>query len=281
MTAPKRRFRLVLAYDGADFSGWQRQIGVRTVQQQVEHTIARIVWHHVAVTGASRTDSGVHARGQVAHFDTTCDIPDDRLRYVIGARLPEDITLLDLRRIAPTFHAIRDAVDKLYRYRIFNATPNAVRGMADRHAWHVWHPLDLDLLRDAASRLVGKHDFAGFAGRGSPRDNTVRTIFRFDVRPRFEELQLDVLGNGFLFKQVRNMVGTLVEIARGHWPPERIDEILSSRDRTHAGPTAPPQGLCLEWIRYPAAAETLSSINETAALQTTDDGMCGAESGDE
>ncbi|MBL8878982.1 MAG: tRNA pseudouridine(38-40) synthase TruA [Phycisphaerales bacterium] len=250
MTEP-RRFRMVLAYDGTDFSGWQRQIGVRTVQQQVEHTIARIVWHHMTVTGASRTDAGVHARGQVAHFDTSCDIPDDRLRYVIGARLPEDITLVDFRRAEPRFHAIRDAVAKLYCYRVFVSTPNATRSLANRGAWHVWHPLDLDALRDAAGRLVGRHDFNGFAGRGSPRENTVRTIHRFDIRRRFEELHFEVCGDGFLFKQVRNMVGTLVEIGRGHWRPERIDEILSSCDRMRAGPTAPPQGLCLEWIRYP------------------------------
>lgn len=250
-----RRFRMVLAYDGAGFSGWQRQIGVRTVQQQVEHTIARIVWHHVCVTGASRTDAGVHARGQVAHFDTTCDIPEDRLRYVIGARLPEDIALIDLRSVAPTFHAIRDAVSKLYRYRIHTSGVNATRSLANRHAWHVWHPLDVNAMQDAAARLVGRHDFNGFAGRGSPRENTVRTIHDFEISPRYEELHLDVSGDGFLFKQVRNMVGTLVEIGRRHWHPDRIDEILAKRDRRLAGPTAPPEGLSLEWIRYaPAGA---------------------------
>lgn len=262
MTSEPRRFRIVLAYDGTDFSGWQRQVGVRTVQQQVEQTIARIVWHHLAVTGASRTDAGVHARGQVAHFDTTCDIPDDRLRYVIGARLPEDITLIDLRRIDPGFHAIRDAVAKLYRYRVFAATPNAVRTCSNRAAWHVWHPLDIDVLRDAARRLIGRHDFNGFAGRGSPRENTVRTIHRFDIRCRFEELHFDVQGDGFLFKQVRNMVGTLVEIGRGHWPPERIDQILASGDRADAGPTAPPQGLCLEWIRYDVRSAAKRGIDQ-------------------
>lgn len=250
MQIAPRRFRMVLAYDGAGFSGWQRQIGVRTVQQQVEHTLARIVWHHVSVTGASRTDAGVHARGQVAHFDTTCDIPEDRLRYVIGARLPEDVALVDLRIAAPTFHAIRDAVSKLYRYRIYSGSATATRSLANRHTWHVWHLLDLTAMRDAAARLVGRHDFNGFAGRGSPRDNTVRTIHRFDISQRYEEIHLDVCGDGFLFKQVRNMVGTLVEIGRGHWSASRIDEILSKRDRALAGPTAPPEGLCLEWIRY-------------------------------
>jgi len=246
----ERNLQLVLAYDGTDFHGWQRQAGLRTVQAEVEGVLQRVLRHPVHVQGASRTDAGVHARGQVAHVRTTAVIPADKLLRAMNDRLPEDVAVRWVSEVPPTFHASRDARAKLYRYRIFNATRRPVENLAQRYTWHVRFPLDAQRMQSAAQALVGTHDFAALASQGYPRPSTIRTIWRVDVVPHGEELVVDVEGDGFLYHQVRNIVGTLVEIGRGHWPPERMAEILASRDRTRAGPTAPPQGLCLEWIRY-------------------------------
>lgn len=252
--APVRTLKLVIAYDGADFHGWQRQAGVRTVQEDLETVARRVLREPVHVIGASRTDAGVHALGQAAHVTTAATIPTRNVFRAISHRLPSDVTLVSVREAPIAFHAIRDARTKLYRYRIHQASRRPVVKFTQRYAWHVWWSLDLDQLRDAARRLCGTHDFASFASAGSPRQSTVRTVRRVDVSRRFDEIRIDVVGDGFLYNQVRNMVGTLIEVGRGHWAAARIDEILRARDRRAAGPTAPPEGLCLRWIRYPADA---------------------------
>jgi tRNA pseudouridine38-40 synthase len=193
----------------------------------------------------------VHARGQVAHVLTANPAPADRLRYALACRLPPDLTVVDVADVPFSFHATQHARGKLYRYTIFAARrPPALHGAAHR-AWHVSFPLDLTAMRAAAARLVGRHDFAGFAKAPERRESTVRTISRIDVVKHFEEITIDVAGDGFLYNQIRIMVGSLMEIGRGHWPPERVGRILATRDRSLAGMTAPPQGLCLQWVRYP------------------------------
>ncbi len=249
-----RNFKLVLAYDGTDFHGWQRQVGVRTVQAELEAVLQRVLRHPLHLAGASRTDAGVHAHGQVANVVTSSSIPVENLARALGSRLPADTALVSAAVVPLEFRASRDACGKLYRYRIFNARRRPVETLAQRYVWHVWHPLDLDRMCAAAAALVGTHDFAAFAGRGSPRPSTVRTIHRLGLERHSDEVWIDVEGDGFLYNQVRNVVGTLVEVGRGHWLPERVTEILASRDRTQAGPTALPQGLCLEWVRYPPPA---------------------------
>jgi tRNA pseudouridine38-40 synthase len=253
----ERKIKLVLAYDGTDFHGWQRQAGVRTVQQELEDVLRRLLRHPLDVDGASRTDAGVHARGQVAAVRTTAPIPVENFTRAAGDRLPADMALLQVSLAAPDFHPSREARGKLYRYRIFNTEQRPVAELASRYAWHVHYPLDLDRLRAGAAYLVGTHDFAGFASQGSPRASTTRTIYRVGICRQLHEVLIDVEGDGFLYNQVRNMVGTLVEIGRGRWPPERVPEVLIARDRRLAGPTAPPHGLCLQWVRYgPAASVT-------------------------
>ena len=246
----ERTLKLVLAYDGTDFHGWQRQAGVRSVQQDMEDVLRRVLRHPLSVAGASRTDAGVHARGQVARVVTSAPIPVDNLQRALGHHLPADIALIHASVAAPKFHPARDALGKLYRYRIFNAPQRPVAEFSGRYAWHMWHPLDLDRLRAAAAELVGTHDFAAFASQGSPRASTVRTVSRIGVRRCVHQVLIDVEGGGFLYNQVRNMVGTLVEVGRGHWAPERMREILAGQDRRQAGPTAPAHGLCLQWVRY-------------------------------
>ena len=243
--------KLTLAYDGAAFHGWQRQAGVRTVQEDVETVARRVLREPVHVVGASRTDSGVHAAGQVAHVLTESQIPAQRAQRALADRLPVDLTVVHIAHAPDGFHATRDARGKLYRYRIAAGRRKPVERFHQDHVWRVFVPLDVDRMRAAARRLQGTHDFAGFANAGSPRETTVRTVRRIFVRVVGGEFWIDVEGDGFLYNQVRIMVGTLVEIGRGHWPPERIDEIIAACDRSRAGPTAPPEGLCLQWVRYP------------------------------
>jgi tRNA pseudouridine38-40 synthase len=257
----ERTLKLVLAYDGTDFHGWQRQAGVRTVQQDLEDVLRRVLRHPLSVAGASRTDAGVHARGQVARVVTSAPIPVYNLWRALGHHLPPDVALVHASVAAPAFHPARDARAKLYRYRIFNAPQRPVEELAGRYAWHMWYPLDLDRLRAAAATLVGTHDFAAFASQGSPRASTVRTVRRIGIRRCIHEVLVDVEGDGFLYNQVRNMVGTLVEVGRGHWAPERMRDILAGRDRRLAGPTAPAHGLCLQWVCYAALGDQRDGAN--------------------
>ncbi len=247
---PKRNIKLVVAYNGAAYHGWQRQAeGFITVQQCVEEAAARVVRHPVIVHGAGRTDAGVHASGQVANFHTTnFRIPLEGLRRAMNSRLPADIAVVSAQEAPDAFHASRSAVGKTYRYRILVSPQRAV----DRHnlVYHFWRPLDADRMRQAAPRLLGTHDFRGLATSSDQRDNTVRTIFRCEVAEVGDEIHVTVQGNGFLYNMVRNIVGTLIEIGRGRWEPEQIDLILSTRDRTNAGPTAPPQGLSMICVHY-------------------------------
>jgi len=245
-----RNIRLLLAYDGTDFHGWQKQPGLRTVQDLVEQATRRVVRHQVLVNGSGRTDAGVHASGQIASFETTCAMPCDNLRKAIGGRLPKDISLIHVREAPANFRASRHAISKLYRYSIFNSPHRPVERHRHRYVYHFWHPLDADRMRAAAQWLVGEHDFAAFATAGHNRETTVRTVLSLRICRCFEEIRVEVEGTGFLYNQVRNMVGTLIEIGRGHWEAQYAREILESCDRTKAGPTAPARGLCLQWVRY-------------------------------
>lgn len=248
-----RNLKLVLAYRGTAFHGWQIQPGLRTVQGELTDLLQRLLRHPLSLHGASRTDAGVHAQGQTASVGTESAIPLLNVFRALSDRLPDDIGLVRLEEVTPAFHASRSAVEKLYRYSIHNHSSAPVEQPDELRCWHFWHTLDVARMQAAASKLLGTHDFAGFASAGSqPRRTTVRTITHCGVRRIWRRVQIDVSGDGFLYNQVRNIVGTLVEIGRGHWPVERIDEILQHCDRRLAGPTAPASGLCLQWVRYPA-----------------------------
>ncbi|MBN1490830.1 MAG: tRNA pseudouridine(38-40) synthase TruA [Phycisphaerae bacterium] len=245
-----RNIRLLIAYDGTDFHGWQRQTDLRTVQGLIEQAARRVARHQVVLIGAGRTDAGVHAAGQVANFLTTCKIPTYNLLRAIGSRLPKDVTLIHTDEVPLNFHSTRAAVRKLYRYTIHNRFGRPVAFLRQRYSYHFWHPLAVERMRDAARAFVGIQDFAAMASRGETRETTVRTVYACNVYRHYDEIRIDVEGRGFLYNQVRNMVGTLIEIGRGHWAVDCIPDILATKDRRNAGPTAPARGLSLQWVQY-------------------------------
>jgi len=246
----RRNIKLVVAYNGAAYHGWQRQAdGIDTVQQRLEQAVSQVVGHPVTVFGAGRTDAGVHAEGQVANFYTSNpSIPLAGLRRAINSRLPGDIAVRSAAEVPDDFHASRSARGKTYRYRIYIAPIRPV--VLHKQVYHYWRTLDARKMQEAGLRLIGTHDFRGFATSADQRDNTIRTIFRCEVSEHGPEIRLAVTGDGFLYNMVRNIVGTLIEIGRGRWKPQRIDTILATGDRKLAGPTAPPYGLTLQCVYY-------------------------------
>ena len=248
--AARRNIKLVIAYDGAAYHGWQRQAdGIDTVQQRIEAAAADVLRHEVTVFGAGRTDAGVHAAGQVANLYTTnLAIPLRGLRRAMNSRLPRDVAVVSAADVPAEFHASRSAIGKTYRYRIHVAPLRPVE--LARQVYHYWRALDTPAMRDAAVRLLGRHDFIGFATSAEQRESTVRTIRRCDVTEDGPTVAVTVRGDGFLYNMGRNIVGTLIEVGRGRWGPERVDTILATRDRRQAGPTAPPDGLTLLCVHY-------------------------------
>ena len=240
--------KLTISYDGAGYHGWQVQPHVPTVQGVLKAAIERVVHHPVNLHGASRTDAGVHAEGQVANFNTDRKLPAKKIGLAINSRCPKDICILRAVEVPDDFHASRDAKAKLYRYRIHNATDKPVHLIGK--IYHYWRELDVQKMTEAAGVLVGSHDFVGFAASSDKRASTIRQICRLEVYRKNPQVIFEVEGDGFLYNMVRNIVGTLLEIGRGHWSVERVSEILSTCDRRLAGPTVPAAGLTLMCVKY-------------------------------
>jgi tRNA pseudouridine38-40 synthase len=251
-----RVLKATLAYDGTDFAGFQRQVGVRTVQQVLEDALAPIEGTEVVVTGAGRTDSGVHALGQVASFALTNSIDPMQLRQALNAVLPEDLRVLSIDEAPDGFNARFAARLKVYRYRIFNA--KVISPFERRYALHISRELNLGAIREASAVLVGQHDFAAFQATGTNVVTTMRRLTRTDWHERPIEgggrlLTFDIAGTGFLKYMVRNIVGTLIEVGDGRRLASSMSALLSSRDRSQAGRTAPPHGLYLVCVDYDTA----------------------------
>lgn len=246
-----RTLKLTIQYDGTAYVGWQRQPNGVSIQALLEDALAPIEGSRVSVHGAGRTDAGVHALGQVGSATVATPLETATLGRALNAVLPPDVRVLAIEEAPAGFHARFSARAKTYEYRIVNAP--LVSAFLHRYAWHVPQPLDFDAMRTAASPLVGSHDFAGFQGAGSSVASTERTIFdvRIEDGGGFDlPYIVRVSGDGFLRHMVRNIVGTLVEVGAGRWDAWRLVEILDSRDRTRAGPTAPAHGLFLVSVVY-------------------------------
>ena len=263
-----RHLRLELEYEGTAYHGWQVQPDAATVQQVVEEAIRRLTGEPCRLIGAGRTDAGVHALGQVAHFPTNNALDVSSMQRALNSLLPADVVVRKVTEAPPDFHARKSAVRKHYTYWIWNdPRRSAFHG---RFCWHVKRPLDVERMRRAAQRLAGEHDFSSFRASGhDPSQHAVRLLERISVRevpPGY--LRVRVAANGFLRHMVRILVGTLVEVGLGRFPEAFVDEILRARDRRRAGRTAPARGLFLVKVSYPPHME-----------ERTEAG-CGAPDGD-
>lgn len=251
MTA--RVFKVILSYDGTNYVGWQVQCNGLAIQQVVETVLARVLGERVRVTASGRTDSGVHALAQVASFAANTEMSAERLARAMNGNLPDDIRVRSVEDAPFTFHAIRDARWKRYRYVLRDGPIPDV--FARLHSWHVRYPLDVPAMSIAAEALLGRHDFASFQAANSPRATTVRTIHELRVMRTAtipDEIWIEVTADGFLYNMVRNIVGSLVLIGRGERTSDWLRDVLAGRDRRLAGPTAPPLGLFLDQVGYEA-----------------------------
>lgn len=238
-----KRIMLTIAYDGTNYSGWQIQPGVPTIEGTLNETISRLLNEDICVIGASRTDAGVHARGAIAVFDTDSPIPPDKYSFVINQGLPDDIRIISSCRVRDDFHPRKVKCRKTYEYRIYNDTFHLPTRRLYSH--HVYGRLDEKAMNEAGQSLVGEHDFASFMGAGGQALTTVRTIYELNVWREGREVVISVTGSGFLYNMVRIIAGTLIDVGQGRFAPEALTAMLEAHDRTMAGQTAPACGLCL------------------------------------
>ena len=243
-----KRIKLTVAYDGTDYCGWQVQPNGMTVEEILNRELSALTGEEVKVIGASRTDAGVHAEGNVAVFDTETGIPAERIAYALNCRLPEDIVAVKSQEVPRDWHPRYQCSVKTYEYRILN------REMPDpvcrRSTVHISYPLNLGDMRTAAGYLKGEHDFKSFCSPHTEVKETVRTVHSLEIEKEGDIITVRISGNGFLYNMVRIIVGTLINVGRGACPPEKVKEILVARDRRKAAATAPAKGLVLKHIRY-------------------------------
>ncbi len=246
------RVRAVVAYDGTDYQGFQRQKNGPSVQEVLERALEQVTGERVTVLAAGRTDTGVHAEGQVIAFDTEWKHPLTALLRALNAALPPDVVVRELAPARPDFHPRYDAVSRYYRYTIYN---HPIRSpLARRTSFHVAQPLDVVAMQQAADLLMGEHDFAAF-GTPPKGENTIRQVFRAEWRNEWPWLYFDIEADAFLYRMVRTLVGTMIRVGLGRISVEEFRQILESRDRRRAGPAAPPHGLCLMAVRYAGDAD--------------------------
>lgn len=247
------RYRITIEYRGDGFVGWQRQANGLSVQEALEAALEKLTGVSVRVQGAGRTDAGVHAAGQVAHFDLPKPWALKALRDGVNFHAkPAPVVVLDAEEASPDFDARFSAIGRRYRYRILNRRSPAILDAG--LVWSIGKPLDVDAMQAAADRLIGAHDFSSFRAAHCQAKSPVKTLDRLDVRRAGDEIWLDVAARSFLHNQVRIFAGTLVRVGEGAWSPDDVADALAARERSAAGPTAPPEGLCLEAVVYPDGA---------------------------
>lgn len=243
-----KRIKLTIAYDGTNYCGWQIQPNGITIEEVLNKALSKMTGEDIIVIGASRTDSGVHAMGNVAVFDTETTIPPEKIAVALNQRLPEDIVITQSEEVPLDFHPRYCDCSKTYEYHIINTRiPIPTKRLTN---YFVSYVLDIAKMRQAASYLVGEHDFVSFCNVRTDVENTVRTITALDILTNADEITIRITGNGFLYNMVRIIVGTLIRVGRGFYEPEKVKEILEAKDRKAAGVTAPPHGLMLMEIKY-------------------------------
>ena len=243
-----KRVKLIIAYDGTNYCGWQIQINGITVEEVLNKAISELTGVETAVIGASRTDSGVHAMGNVAVFDTESKIPGEKFSFALNQRLPNDIRIQKSEEVPLEWHPRFCNSTKTYEYKILNRKFDMPTQRLYTH--FVYMPLNVEKMKEAAKYIVGEHDFASFCSSGSQVESTVRTVYRLEVDKNDDVISIIISGNGFLYNMVRIIVGTLIKVGLGVYPPEYVKEIIEAKDRNAAGPKAPACGLMLFKIDY-------------------------------
>lgn len=241
-----RRIRMTVAYDGTNYHGWQKQNNGITIESELNRCLSALFGEDISVIGASRTDAGVHALGNIAVFDTHARMPAEKVAYALNQYLPEEIRIQRSEEVAADWHPRYCESRKTYEYRIYRGEfPVPTKRL---YSFFTYRNLNVELMREAAEYLVGEHDFKSFCHVGAQTESTVRTIYELNVEEQGNELVIRVCGNGFLYNMVRIIAGTLMEVGEGRRKSEDIKHILDKRDRAEAGPTAPAHGLTL--IKY-------------------------------
>ena len=244
-----RNFKLTIEYDGSTYFGWQRQKDPNTIQGTIEHALHTLTGRRVTLSGSGRTDSGVHALGQVANFHVETRLPSGEIHRALNAILPDDIVILSCDEMPAGFHARFDVVSKLYRYCLLNRPLPAAVGR--QYAWHIRAPLNIQAMRSALVHLRGTHNFKAFEGAGSPRADSVRQVLKAELTHRNHgRIDFEIEGNGFLRHMVRNIVGTLIDIGNAKITPDDLARIRDTEDRSKASITAPAHGLFLVQVNY-------------------------------
>ncbi len=243
-----KRVKLTVAYDGTNYCGWQVQPNGITIQEVLNQCLSEFTGEKIETIGASRTDAGVHALGNVAVFDTEMRMPGDKFSFALNQRLPEDIRIQKSEEVDVNFHPRYIKSQKTYEYRILNRRFPIPTERFYSHFTYI--PLDIEKMREAAEYLVGEHDFKSFCGTGAQVKTTVRTIKEIQIEKNEDRITIRITGEGFLYNMVRIIAGTLMDIGGGLYPPENMQEILEAKDRKKAGPTAPARGLTLMEIQY-------------------------------
>ena len=244
-----KRIKLVTAYDGTNYHGSQIQNNGETIEGVLKTELSSLLNEEIQIIGASRTDAGVHARGNVFVFDTESRIPSDKFTYALNARLPEDIRIQDSEEVPSDFHPRHQDTVKTYEYRVLNRKLPLPEYRL--HAHFTYEKLNIERMQQACKYFIGEHDFAAFCAAGSQVESTVREIYDLHVKKEGDLLTISVTGNGFLYNMVRIIAGTLLKVGSGHFAAEDMEKIIEGRDRSLAGPTAPAKGLTLVEIRYP------------------------------
>lgn len=243
-----KRYKLIAAYDGTNYSGWQLQENAPTIEGVLNQALSKLLKQEIQVMGASRTDAGVHARGNVAVFDADTTIPGDRLKYALNPLLPEDVRIMESTQVSDDFHPRFCDTEKTYEYQIWNSRDPLP--MMRLYSYWYSRPLNVENMDKAARLIPGERDFQSFCAAGAQVSTTVRKVTGAEVFKSGDMVTIRIKGEGFLYNMVRIIAGTLIRVGEGKWEPDKMTEIIESCDRTKAGPTAPPQGLTLMKIEY-------------------------------